>query len=243
MLDQAEERPRRGRPFLFSALLHALLGGLLVVSPLAALPELPAEPDPRLFQPAPPPVPEEPIRVSLPARAAPAGGRGKGAGAAGPAAPAARWTAVTVPASIPDSLPAPSEPQEGEGEVTGEPDGPDVVGGARGEGIGGGEGEGEGDGSPIRAVGPDVAPPVLLHGPDPVYPEAARVARLSGPVVLEAVIGTDGSVRAARVIRAAHPILEKAAVDAVHRWRFEPARVAGRPVPVYLTLTVTFHLR
>ena len=76
----------------------------------------------------------------------------------------------------------------------------------------------------------------------PVYPDVARAARIEGTVILEAVIGTDGAVREVRVLRPA-PFLEAAAVEAVRQWLFTPTRLNGEPVPVVMTVTVTFTLR
>jgi TonB family protein len=59
-------------------------------------------------------------------------------------------------------------------------------------------------------------------------------------VILEAVITTAGDVREIRVLRSANPLLDEAAVRAVRRWRYRPATLNGRAVPVYLTVTVTF---
>ncbi|HVS13188.1 MAG TPA: TonB family protein [Thermoanaerobaculia bacterium] len=85
--------------------------------------------------------------------------------------------------------------------------------------------------------------PVKLHAPNPQYTEIARRARVEGTVVLEAVIETDGTVRDVTVLRDLPMGLGGAAVVAVERWRFEPARLDGRPVAVILSLTVTFSLQ
>jgi protein TonB len=78
----------------------------------------------------------------------------------------------------------------------------------------------------------------------PLYPELARVARIEGRVVLQAVICTDGSVTDLEVLRCSHPKLgfEEAAVDAVRQWRYKPALLDGRPVEVYFTVLVDFEL-
>ena len=84
--------------------------------------------------------------------------------------------------------------------------------------------------------------PVVLFSPDPVYPEAARRAHLQGRVILEAIIGTDGGVRDVRVLKSANPLLDQAAMDAVLRWRYQPARVGSREVAVYLSVSIGFSL-
>jgi TonB family protein len=55
-----------------------------------------------------------------------------------------------------------------------------------------------------------------------VYPELARKMNLSGTVKLEVVVAPNGSVKDAKVV-GGHPVLAGAALDAVRKWRFEPA--------------------
>jgi protein TonB len=91
-------------------------------------------------------------------------------------------------------------------------------------------------------VGGSITRPERVRYVPPVYPDVARAARIEGTVILEAVIGTDGTVREVRVLRPA-PFLEAAAVEAVQQWLFTPTRLNGEPVPVVMTVTVTFTLR
>ena len=56
----------------------------------------------------------------------------------------------------------------------------------------------------------------------PVYPELARRMSIAGVVKVQVVVATNGSVKNAKVV-GGHPVLANAAVDAVKRWRFEPA--------------------
>jgi TonB family protein len=88
-------------------------------------------------------------------------------------------------------------------------------------------------------VGGNVPPPRKLHHVDPVYPEGAAKAGLMGVVIAEVEIAADGSVANARVLRSI-PLLDRAALDAIRQWRFEPTVVMGRAVPVILTVTVPF---
>jgi len=99
---------------------------------------------------------------------------------------------------------------------------------------------GTGDPEEIRRPGGDVRAPVLLQRVEPGYPEAARRARLEGTVVLEAVITASGAVQEIRLLRSVNPLLDDAAERAVRQWRYRPATLNGRAVPVYLTVTVRF---
>jgi protein TonB len=84
-------------------------------------------------------------------------------------------------------------------------------------------------------------PAKVLHVP-PVYPAIAQQARVEGVVIIEAIIGTDGRVKEARVLRS-KPLLDEAALAAVRQWVFSPTTLNGVPVPVLMTVTVNFTLR
>lgn len=95
--------------------------------------------------------------------------------------------------------------------------------------------------APIR-VGGNIKTPAKIHDVRPVYPDEALKARITGMVILEAIIGVDGTVTEARVVRSI-PELDAAAVDAVKQWRFVPTLLNGAPVPVIMTVTVNFTLQ
>ncbi len=88
-------------------------------------------------------------------------------------------------------------------------------------------------------VGGNVPPPRKLHHVDPVTPELARAARVQGVVIVEIMVGTDGAVKDARILRSI-PVLDQAALDAVRQWRFEPPLVNGQAVPVIMTAPIAF---
>lgn len=70
-------------------------------------------------------------------------------------------------------------------------------------------------------------------------------ARIQGTVRLQAVVATDGSVSAARVIRSLDDRfgLDQEAVKTVTQWRFIPGTLGGRAVPVVIEIELTFTLR
>ena len=74
-----------------------------------------------------------------------------------------------------------------------------------------------------------------------MYPAEALAARIQGVVILEAVIGVDGRVNDARVLRSI-PLLDQAAVDAVRQWEYTPTLLNGVPTPVIMTVTVNFSM-
>jgi protein TonB len=75
-----------------------------------------------------------------------------------------------------------------------------------------------------------------------VYPAAARAARIEGKVILEAIIDERGTVDRLRVLQS-YPFLDAAAMDAVSKWRYSPTQLNGVPVPVLMTITITFRLQ
>src|SRR3954470_3600909 len=97
------------------------------------------------------------------------------------------------------------------------------------------------DDAPLR-VGGDVRAPVAIEKVEPVYTEEARKARISGIVIVEAIIGRDGIVKNVSVHKPLPFGLDQAAVDAVKQWKFKPGTLAGKPVDVIFNLTVNFRL-
>lgn len=93
---------------------------------------------------------------------------------------------------------------------------------------------------PVRPGG-NVKSPDRIFNVRPDYPPIAISARVSGSVIIEAIIGTDGVVRDARVTRSI-PLLDEAALKAVRQWRYTPTTLNGVPVAVIMTVTVTFTL-
>jgi protein TonB len=94
--------------------------------------------------------------------------------------------------------------------------------------------------APIRVSG--VRVPVRIQYVAPTYPAIAQQARVQGIVIVEATIGVDGRVQDAKVLRSI-PLLDQAALDAVRQWRYTPTLLGGVPVPVIMTVVVTFTLR
>jgi TonB family protein len=93
-------------------------------------------------------------------------------------------------------------------------------------------------GAPVR-VGGNIRQPLKIADAAPVTPAVARQAGITGVVILEITIGTDGRIREARILRSI-PLLDQAALDAVRQWRYEPTLLNGMPVPVIMTVTVNF---
>jgi protein TonB len=81
----------------------------------------------------------------------------------------------------------------------------------------------------------------LVHREQPEYPPLARAVRVQGAVVLGAIIAKDGTIENLRVL-SGHPMLVRAAVDAVRQWRYRPYVLNGEAVEVETQITVNFVL-
>jgi TonB family protein len=97
------------------------------------------------------------------------------------------------------------------------------------------------DGPPYR-VGGEISRPEILSSTRPIYTELARRARVTGTVIVEAIIDEHGDVTDVRVLKGLSMGLDQAATDAIRAWKFKPAMREGQPVRVYYVLTVNFQV-
>jgi TonB family protein len=169
------------------------------------------------------------------------------------------------PAAKPDPVPpvvapvvsAPADPKEQPGVLTsGNPastsQGSGTGGGSGvgagtgiGEGTGSGIGEGSGGGTgggPFRP-GSGITPPSIVQEIKPDYTDDARRRGITGDVVLEIVVRSDGRVGNVRLVQGLGGGLDQRAIDAVRQWRFAPAKRFGTPVDVLVEVAVEFRLR
>ncbi len=241
---------RRSRTVFVSLLIHSGVLAVIVVIPLIyyqGLPEyelltgLAAQPN-SLPPPRPP---------SLPAHPPP-----KMTGAVQTFRPDPE--AFMTPTTIPDEILPPDEnipflSQIGAGSTEGIPGGPPggIQDGGPNWGFSGLGGNG------LSRVPPPPPPPEpreprrvsdgvqnarLIQKVDPVYPELAKRARISGIVLLQVTVNELGLVSGIKLIRG-HPLLNQSAIDAVSQWKYSPTLLSGEPVPVIATVTVNFVLR
>jgi protein TonB len=90
-------------------------------------------------------------------------------------------------------------------------------------------------------VSQGVSAGLLVRRVNPNYPPLARQARISGQVVLRAVISKDGSIENLTLV-SGHPMLAPAAIDAVKQWKYRPYLLNGEPVEVDTEVLVNFTL-
>jgi len=89
------------------------------------------------------------------------------------------------------------------------------------------------------AVSEEAARALLVHIVNPVYPPEALAQKLHGSVVLQAVIGRDGSVEDVKIVRG-YFILGRAAIAAVKQWRFQPYSLNGHAAATQTAITINF---
>jgi TonB family protein len=87
-----------------------------------------------------------------------------------------------------------------------------------------------------------IKPPKGKHVPDPAYPESERKSRNQGRVFLHLVVDDKGNVRMPAVYDSPGPAFANAAIEAVNKWKFEPAQLNGEPVAVLITVEMQFRL-
>lgn len=91
-------------------------------------------------------------------------------------------------------------------------------------------------------IGGDVKQAKLLSGVPPVYPTLAKSQRVSGDVRIDALIDANGHVSTMKVV-SGPTLLHQAAMDALRQWKYQPAALDGKPVPMHLTVTIQFRLQ
>jgi periplasmic protein TonB len=90
-------------------------------------------------------------------------------------------------------------------------------------------------------VSQGVSQGMILKKVAPGYPSQARQLRIEGVVQLEATVAKDGSVKDVKVV-SGHPILARAATEAVKQWKYKPYLLNGKPVEIETQISVNFKL-
>jgi len=149
--------------------------------------------------------------------------------------------------SLPGAIEAPPGPATlsqgsgtGGGSGTGTGSG---IGPGNGSGLGPGSGGGTGGG--VYRPGNGVTLPRLVKEVKPQYTSDAMRAKVQGTVLVECVVRPDGTVGDVQVVRSLDQTfgLDQEAIKAARQWRFQPGTRLGEPVPVLITIELTFTLR
>jgi len=91
-------------------------------------------------------------------------------------------------------------------------------------------------------VGGEVKQARLISSVPPAYPPMAKTQHVSGGVTIDALVDANGRVTRMKVL-SGPALLEQAAMDALRQWKYEPATLDGKAVPVHLTVTIQFRLQ
>jgi periplasmic protein TonB len=245
LITGTKQRPLRQKmlgPKVLSIAAHVVVVTLLIVIPLLRVTNtMPAIPTMMAFvasvPPPPPPPPPPPAPAARPAEAK---------------AAVHTATAPQNPLAAPIEAPAEIAPEVSRVATTGGQGG--VEGGVEG-GVAGGIVGGIPGGvvpppppppspapvprAPVH-VGGQITAPALVKRVEPTYPELASSAQLTGIVILEATVGTDGCVESVKVLRSRHPFLDRASVDALKQWQYSPLMLNGIETPFVVTVTFNF---
>jgi len=88
---------------------------------------------------------------------------------------------------------------------------------------------------------PELQPKILKKTP-PTYPDEAKGKKIEGVVVVEAVIGREGKVLDARIVKSDHELFNQPTLDAIRRWEFEPLDLPEGTPSIAYTFTVKYQL-
>ena len=88
--------------------------------------------------------------------------------------------------------------------------------------------------------GGELQQPKLLSSVAAVYPPLARAQHVQGDVTIDALIDATGKVAATNVL-SGNPLLQKAAIESLRLWKYQPAMLNGEPIPIHIKVTITFN--
>ena len=91
-------------------------------------------------------------------------------------------------------------------------------------------------------IGGDVKPARLIFSVPPSYPMLAKSQHVSGNVLVDALIDATGRVTSMSVV-SGPTLLHQAAMDALKQWKYQPASLDGKAVPMHLAVTIRFRLQ
>lgn len=214
-----------------SALIQALILGVLILIPLIYTSALPSAMMTTFLVAPPPPPPPPPPAIKVIVK---------------PQPKFIQQGKLIAPTVIPKKIQMiKEEPQPDVGMTGGVPGG--VPGGSAGGVLGGIIGGAPGGLPPppkpverLR-IGGLVMQANLIRKVDPIYPQIAKTAHISGTVILHALIAKDGTIQELQFV-SGPPLLMRSAMDAVKQWRYKPTLLNNQPVQVDTTITVIFNL-
>ena len=82
----------------------------------------------------------------------------------------------------------------------------------------------------------------LISSTPPLYPVLAKTQHIEGNVRVDALVDENGRISSMKVI-SGPTLLHQAAMDAIRQWKYQPATLDGKTVPMHLTVTLQFKLQ
>jgi protein TonB len=228
---ESSSAPRKGKrwPMATAFTAELIVGGLLVIIPLLSTGVIPLSARVPIYTPVRPVTLDRVERV-----------RTDHTSASGPARSGPRTTAVFTfnnhLNTIPDrpwlepigEPPTPGPP--GGGNETGKNLSDFMPGGTRGPGV-------KLDGP--KRIKSQLEEGQLVNRVEPTYPPICKISGIQGQVKLHAIIGRDGRIQSLSAV-SGHPLLVRAALEAVEQWRYRPYVLNGEAVEVETLITVNF---
>jgi len=216
-------------PMATAFAVEAIVGAVVVVVPLLSTGVIPVSARPRIYTPLKPVAVETVDRV-----------RTDTTHRSGPPTSAPRSNEVVLVSNNPDAI------HWGHNRKTTN-DPTEVTPPGYGEGpatlpkglLGDGSGKTDVRPGPTRFAVSHLSEAQLVNRVEPVYPHIAASAGIQGQVKLHAIIARDGSIQSLNAI-SGHPLLVRAALDAVGQWRYRPYYLNGEAVEVETFITVNF---
>lgn len=227
---ESSSAPRKGKrwPMATAFTAEAIVGGLLVIIPLLSTGVIPVSARVPIYTPVKPVTVETVEHPVKPPRACLG---------CGPSSP--RSTAVVLVSNNPNAIHWGHETRTTtdptEATPSGYDDGPANL---PKDLIGNGSAKDVKPGGPKRIIS-QLAEGQLLNRVEPVYPHIAAISGIQGQVKLHAIIGRDGRIQSLSAV-SGHPLLLRAALEAVEQWRYRPYVLNGEAVEVETLITVNF---
>lgn len=111
------------------------------------------------------------------------------------------------------------------------------------QGIGNGSGSGNGEGTGNGQSGAALTQARYRETPQPLYPDSARREGKEGRVLLRVLVDEEGRTKAIEInASSGYDLLDRAAIEALKKWRFVPARVGGKPIETWVKVPIEFQL-
>jgi protein TonB len=106
-----------------------------------------------------------------------------------------------------------------------------------------GPGSDKGVGGGVYKVGDGISAPSLIYKVEAEFSDEARRAKYEGAVIINLIVDANGNPQQVRVSRSLGMGLDEKALEAVKQYKFKPAKdKTGKPVPVYMSVEIDFHL-